>query len=111
MSNAQNKALVRHVLEEEWRGNFNLLREHPGLHEAIPFLSELHAAVDFSSREIMEQLAEGDWVVTRLLNTGTTAKDFMGTPAGIPMKMEVILMQKVQDGKIVESHGQGGQVR
>lgn len=111
MSIAQNKALVRHVIEEEWRGNFNALREHPGLHESIPFLTELHDAVEFSNREIMEQVAEGDWIVTRMLHNGTPVKDFMGYPAGTPAKMEVIVMHKVQDGKIVESHGQGGQVQ
>lgn len=110
MSTAQNKALVRHVIEEQWRGNFNALREHPGLHESIPFLTQLHESIDFSSREIMEQVAEGEWVVTRMLHVGTAVKDFMGQRAGVSAKMEIIVMHEIQDGKIVASHGQGGQV-
>lgn len=81
MSAEQNKAVVRHMLEDLWSGNLGVLNDHPGLHESIPVITELMNSVDFSSREIVQQLANGDWVVTRLLSTGVHKRDFMGAPA------------------------------
>lgn len=110
MSTSENKAIVRHVIEEGWRSNFDALREHPALHETIPFLKEANAAAEFSSQEIMEQVAEGDWVVTRALQVGTHVKDFMGIPTGTRVKVELIMMHRIEDGVIVEQHSQGGRI-
>ncbi len=110
MSTEQNKALVRHVLAEVWRDNFAILDDHPGMHESIAYLKQLAEAVDFSQRDIVQQVADGEWVVTRLVGVGTNAKDFMGMPAGTQAQMETIIMQRIENGKIVEQYGQSGRI-
>ncbi len=108
MSAEQNKAIVRYVLETTWSGNLDVLNEHPGMHDSIPYLTELHHSVDFISREIVQQLADGDWVVTRFLSSGVNNRPFMGMPAGTKSHMETITMGRLQDGVIVEWHGHTG---
>jgi len=108
MSVEQNKAVVRHMLEELWGGNLGILNDHPGLHESIPFITELMNSVDFSRQEIVQQLADGDWVVTRFLSTGVNNRDFMGRPAGTEGHIETIMMHRIQSGLIVEQRAQGG---
>jgi predicted ester cyclase len=111
MSAEQNKTVVRHMMEELWHGNLDVLNEHPGMHETIPFITKLFDSVDFSRHEVVQQLSDGDWVVTRFLSTGTHTKEFLGTPAGAHVHLETIMMHRVQNGKIVEQHTQGGQLR
>ncbi len=110
MSAEHNKAVVRHMLEDLWQGNLAVLNEHPGMHETIPFITQMFDSVVFSRQEIVQQLADGDWVITRFLSTGTNTKNFMGMPAGTHARTEVIMMHRVQNDKIVEQHTQGGQV-
>ena len=110
MSMEQNKALVRHVLEEIWHGKLDILNDHPGMHESIPFLTTLFSSVKFSRHEIMQQIAERDWVITRFEADGTTIKDFMGTPAGTSSQVETLMIHRIQDGIIVEQHAQGGRI-
>lgn len=104
----QNKAIVRHILEEIWHGNLGILNEHPGMHASIPFLTTMRDSVDFSSQEIVQQLADGNWVVTRFLSSGIHKKDFMGTPAGKEVHIETIMIHHIQDGQMVEQRSQGG---
>ncbi len=108
MSAEQNKAIVRHMLHDLWGGNLEILNDHPGLHESIPFITELMASVDFSSQEIVQQLADGEWVVTRFLSTGVNNRDFMGRPAGTEGHVETIMLHRIEDGLIVEQRAQGG---
>ena len=110
MSTEQNKALVRHVLEETWRGNLDILNDHPGMHETIPFITALTASVKFSRQEIVQQLTDGDWVITRFVSQGKVLKDFMGVPAGTENQVETIMMHLIQNGTIVEQHAQGGPI-
>jgi hypothetical protein len=110
MSAEQNKALVRHLLEEVWRGNLDILNQHPGMHDSILFLKQLAESVDFSKREMVQQLTDGDWVVTRFVSAGTNIKDFMGMPVGMYVQMEMILMHQIQNGMIVKQHAHGGRI-
>ncbi len=45
-------------------------------------------SVDFSSQEIVQQLADGNWAVTRILSSGIHKKDFRGTLAGKEVHIE-----------------------
>jgi len=52
---------------------------------------------------ILDQLADGDKVVTRKVFTGTHAGPFQGLePTGAEVEIHVIDIVRVQDGKIVE---------
>ena len=110
MSVEQNKILVHHVLEEVWGGNLDILNDHPGMHESIPFIKQLSESVDFSRREIVQQLTDGDWVVTRIEMDATNVKAFMGMPAGAHAQVETIMMHRIENGIIVEQHSQGGRI-
>jgi steroid delta-isomerase-like uncharacterized protein len=54
---------------------------------------------------IHEQIAEGDRVVTRWRGTGTHTGDLMGmTPTGKQTTVEGVTIDRIKDGKIVESY-------
>ncbi len=110
MSTEENKALVRHILEEVNSGNLAIMKDHPGLREAIPHIKSMVEARADTKAEIAQQLADGDWVVTRLLLSGVLTKEFLGTPAGTPYASETILLYKVVNGKVVEQHSQAGRI-
>ncbi len=53
--------------------------------------------------EILDQLADGDKVVTRKAFLGTHRGPFMGIPStGNPVRFELIDIVRVEDGRIVE---------
>ena len=110
MSTDINKALLRQLFMEIGRGDFTNAEQHPGLREALPHLKLMGEARPNSQVEIVQQLADGDWVATRIWVSGVLAKDFAGAPAGTLLKSETILMHRVVDGKIVEHHSQAGRI-
>ncbi len=65
-----------------------------------------HAAFDDFSAEVLDQLAEGDKVVTYKVFTGTHTGDFMGiAPTGNSVRFEVMDIVRIADGQIVEHWG------
>lgn len=60
---------------------------------------DLHLTVE-------QQIAEGDWVVTRATARGTHRGEWLGIkPTGKTMEMTVVNIDKVVDGRIVEHGG------
>jgi predicted ester cyclase len=110
MSAEQNKAIVRQMLEEVHNGNLDVMNDHPGLRPFIPHVKGLVDSVDFADQDIVQQLTDGDSVVTRYLRNVTFKKDFMGTPAGSKAHIETIMIHKIQNGKIVEQYTQFGRI-
>lgn len=75
-----------------------------GAHDA--FANALKIFSDFH-HEIGEQIAEGEYVVTRIVGHGRHTGDFLGIPAtNKDVTMEGIAIHRVVDGKIVEHWGQ-----
>ena len=65
-----------------------------------------HAAFDGFSVEILDQLAEGDKVMTYKVFLGTHTGDFMGIgPTGRQVRIEVMDIVRIADGRIVEHWG------
>ena len=61
------------------------------------------AAFDGFRAEILDQIAEGDKVVTRKVFRGCHSGSFNGVePAGAEVEIHVIDIVRVQDGRIVE---------
>ena len=61
------------------------------------------AAFDDFRAEILDQIAEGDKVVTRKVFRGLHSGDFQGIPpTGAEVEIHVIDIVRVQDGRIVE---------
>jgi steroid delta-isomerase-like uncharacterized protein len=124
MSTEQNKAVVRRLFEEAFgKGNLAVLDEivapnqvngGPGALPAMPSgpegvkmlittyrnaFPDLHFTID-------EQVAEGNTVVTRWTAHGTHNGEFAGIPpTGKSATVVGIGLDRVEDGKIVESWG------
>jgi steroid delta-isomerase-like uncharacterized protein len=120
MMSEQNKALMRRAIEEVWnRENFALLKEivaadfviHAsapeaeihGVEGAKQFVKMLHNAIPDIHFMIVDQVAEGDRVVTRWQAQGTHKGELMGMP---PTGKQVILtatdIDRIANGKVVE---------
>ena len=113
----KNKAVARRFLEELWNeSNFAvadelLARDYDGHSStvirgpdgAIAFIPRLRAAFpDFRFR-ILDQIAEGDKVVTRWILAGTHEGPFQGMPAsGRRVEMTGITIFRLANGKIIE---------
>jgi steroid delta-isomerase-like uncharacterized protein len=84
----------------------NPFREMRGPEGAKRNAQMYHAAFSDGRFEVHEQLAEGDCVVTRWTATGTNDGELMGMPpTGKSVKIEGIGIDRIADGKVVESWG------
>ena len=122
MSEAEekNKALVRKFFEEVWsKGNVAAVDEFLApefvVHHMLPgeeagtedykrAVAEQHAASSDFHVSIEEQVAEGDKVVTRHIDSGThDQEEFEGfAPSRARITIENITINRVVEGKIVE---------
>ena len=101
----ENKAVVRRFLEALDRHDFASLEEHPGLQQILQRHPMMRAAFPDLQHKIDEQIAEGDTVATRVSMTGTHLGTFMGVaPTSKTLTWNVLLMDRVVDGKIVLHH-------
>ena len=53
--------------------------------------------------QVVDQIAEGDRVVTHIASTGTHTGTFQGVPAsGRPIHIEGVFIERYRDGRVVE---------
>jgi steroid delta-isomerase-like uncharacterized protein len=115
----RNKQVVRRFVEEfQTRGDDAALRELVASdlvdHSSLPGLAAGREGVgqlfgmfreafpDFRA-EILDQLADGDKVITRKAFLGTHRGPFMGIPAtGNSVRFELIDIVRIHEGRIVE---------
>ena len=65
----------------------------------------------YNRSEVVDQIAEGDKVVTRIVSTGTHTGAFQGIPAtGKPIRVDGILIERYANGRIVERWDQFDQL-
>ncbi len=65
-----------------------------------------HTAFDGFAVEVLDQLAEGDKVMTYKVFSGTHTGDFMGiAPTGASVRFDVMDIVRLADGQIVEHWG------
>ena len=119
----ENKALVRQVVEQVWQaGNTDAIDEFyaadvvdhnvppgmpPGREGSKAWAVMMTSAMTGSEVTIEDQIAEGDLVVTRWSSQATHTGDLMGIPAtGKRVSITGISINRVRDGKIVESWGE-----
>lgn len=113
-----NKAIVLRLMEECL--NQHNLGVHPQIYsegfvhhspalgelrgeEHIQFLASMFAAFPDSRWNVLDQMAEGDKVVTRWTLNATHNGTFMGiAPTGNQVKSGGICIARIVDGKIVE---------
>src|SRR3970040_3049766 len=116
----QNKQLIRRFFERIDTGQPDILDDFvagsydnhnpppfpdlpPGIYGARKaFNLALDAFSDFK-HEIMDQVAEGDKVVTRVKASGKHTGDFLGiAPTNRDVTLEGIAVHRIADGKIVD---------
>jgi predicted ester cyclase len=118
VSETENKALVRRLVEEwqsghqpdvareiladdfaDWGGHV----EHGAKEAAIGWFSYMWRAFPDFSVTIKLQIAEGDMVATLKTFSGTHQGEFMGiAPTGRHVAFDVFDMLRVRDGQVVE---------
>jgi steroid delta-isomerase-like uncharacterized protein len=119
----ENKAIVRRFIEEVWNnGNLDVIDElvsddhidHDPGREGTPggregmraFVQMYRTAYPDTHIEFGELIAEGDLVAGPWTATGTHQGDLMGiAPTGKSIRVTGMGMDRVRDGKIVESWG------
>lgn len=119
-----NKAIVRSILERADKSDITLIDDlvDPSYvdHNPPPFQGPatgaqgardaFNAAVEIFSdwrHEVLDQYAEGDYVITRVRGTGRHTGEFLGVPASNnDVTMDGIAIHRVVDGKVVEHWGQ-----
>jgi steroid delta-isomerase-like uncharacterized protein len=118
----ENKAVARRFLEVFGSGELDALDEvvapdavdhdpynphaQEGLEGAKRTIAMYREAFPDLSFEIEDQIAEGDKVVTRWTGTGTHEGALMGVePTGTRSSTTGIAIDRIEDGKIVESWG------
>ena len=122
MSAEQNKALVRHFLEELAKGNFDVMDEllapdfvdrsllpgqGPTREDFKRSVAEIFDAFSIKNFAIEAQIAEGDTVVTKYIERSVIRGEFAGLPpTGTEEMFEGIYIHRVSDGKIVEEWSQ-----
>lgn len=117
----ENKAIMRRFYGELFnKGNLSIIDEifdknfvdrsfygkEAGIEDVIKSFKEFKKAFPDSKIEIEDMLEESDKVVTRFTWSGTHESDFMGMkPTGKKVKMSVIDIIRISDGKIIERWG------
>lgn len=117
----ENKAIMRRFYGELFnKGNLSIIDEifdknfvdrsfygkEAGIEDVIKSFKEFKKAFPDSKIEIEDMLEESDKVVTRFTWSGTHESDFMGMkPTGKKVKMSVIDIIRISNGKIIERWG------
>jgi predicted ester cyclase len=121
MSSEQNKAIVRRLLEEPWKGDLRVIdelvdRKYVGYDPAIPEplrgpegfkenISTYRAAYSDARITVDEQIAEGDKVATRWTGRGKHDGDLMGIdPTGKQVKVSGLTLSRLTNGKVIEEY-------
>jgi steroid delta-isomerase-like uncharacterized protein len=119
MSSEQNKAIVRRLFEEPWKGKLDVVDEltagdYVGHDPALPgpvrgpegvkeFISTYLGAFPDARVTVEEQLAEGDLVATRWSARGTHEGELMDIdPTGRKVSISGITISRLDRGKVVE---------
>jgi serine phosphatase RsbU (regulator of sigma subunit)/predicted ester cyclase len=118
----ENKALVRRFLEEQAKGNLNVIDELlspdfvdrsllPGQgstrEDFKRSVTEILDAFSIITFTIEEQIAEGDTVVTKYTERSVIKGEFVGLPpTGTEENFEGIYVHRISDGKITQEWSQ-----
>jgi serine phosphatase RsbU (regulator of sigma subunit) len=118
----ENKALVRRFLEEQAKGNLDVIDEllsadfvdrslvpgqGPTREDFKRSIAEILEAFSIVSFTIEEQIAEGDTVVTKYTERSVIRGEWFGMPpTGTEENFQGIYIHRISDGKIIEEWSQ-----
>ena len=122
MSFEENKALVRRFLEEQAKGNLDVIDEllspdfvdrslvpgqGPTREDFKRSIAEILDAFSIISFTIEEQIAEGDTVVTKYTERSVIRGEWFGMPpTGTEENFQGIYIHRISNGKIIEEWSQ-----
>ena len=122
MSLEENKALVRRFLEEQAKGNLDVIDEllspdfvdrglvpgqGPTREDFKRSIAEILDTFSIISFTIEEQIAEGDTVVTKYTERSVIRGEWFGMPpTGTEENFQGIYIHRISDGKIIEEWSQ-----
>lgn len=115
----KNKKIARQSLEAMTESNYHLLEKitntkkfkmhfpgdkHPlNFEESVNMNKEYNSAFPDAKVSIEKQIAEGDYVATMVTFSGTNKGKFQDmTASGKKMKISAMILQRIEDDKIVE---------
>jgi predicted ester cyclase len=121
MSSEQNKAIVRRLIEEPWKGDLSVADElidpnYVGYDPSIPEplrgpdgfkenVSTYRSAYSDARITVDDQIAEGDKVATRWTGRGTHDGDLMDiAPTGKQVKVSGLTISRLANGKVIEEY-------
>ncbi len=109
MSAEENKAIVRGFLADCLsKCDITAFDRYHTITQMKEFFPTVWAAFPDNHITVDQQLADGDWVVTRVTTQATHRGDWLGVPAtGKEVTFQGISMDRIADGKIVEHFSQG----
>jgi predicted ester cyclase len=118
----ENKALARRFLEEQFKGNLDVIDEllapdfvdrgllpgqGPTREDYMRSVTEILDAFSIISFTIEEQIAEGDTVVTKYTERSVIKGEFIGLPpTGTEENFEGIYIHRISDGRITQEWSQ-----
>ena len=107
MSTEANKAVVRRWIELQNQGNLDALEEVLAPEHAASYRKgnePIRIAFPGYQQVVEDMIAEGDKVVTRVTIRAMHRGEFFGiAPTGREVEYGVIAIDRLQDGKVVES--------
>jgi predicted ester cyclase len=108
----RNKAVVREVNQRMIRKDMSVYEEHPGLIETREFFPRLLRAFPDLEVRIESIIGEGDHVAMHAWYEGTHKGELMGyAPTGRRLKFQVVAMDRLVDGRIVQHNAEAGFAR
>src|SRR5919106_1200135 len=116
---ADNKSIVRRLVEEPWTGNLDVIDElvapdyigqDPSSPEPIrgpdgvkEFTNTYLTGFPDGRITVDHQFADGDWVATRWTGRGRHTGELIGIPpTGKEATVTGLTLSRVQDGKVIE---------
>jgi predicted ester cyclase len=121
MSSEQNKAIVRRLIEEPWKGDLSVVdelldRSYVGYDPSVPEplrgpdgfkenISTYRAAYSDARITVVDQIAEGDMVATRWTGRGTHDGDLMDiAPTGKQVEVSGLTLSRLENGRVIEEY-------
>lgn len=103
MSTEENITTVREMIAALDRSDWAVIEKHPGMAQTRKVHPMIHTVFPDYHHTIEQILTDGEMVAVRLIASGTQQAVFMGVPpAGKRITIGVLMMMRVQDGRIIE---------
>jgi len=96
--------LIRYLIEESVKGNFDVLEDHPAFKVMIPTIEARRASSSKVEVSFPVEFSDGEWVATRSYWKQTAKGELFGVDAtGKELEFEVLMVHRIEEGKVVDA--------